>query len=54
MVHYSEEPLAIKLSEYLGQILQHHYTYLANLFSEVEGTTIEHFMIIHKIERKSC
>ncbi|HEX5024153.1 MAG TPA: AraC family transcriptional regulator, partial [Agriterribacter sp.] len=23
----------------------------ANLFSEVEGTTIEHFIIMHKIER---
>lgn len=51
LVHYSEEPLAINFSEYLGQKLQHDYTYLANLFSEVEGTTIEHFMIVHKIER---
>ena len=51
LVHYSEEPLAINFSEYLGQKLQHDYTYLANLFSEVQGTTIEHFMIAHKIER---
>jgi len=35
----------------MSQKLQHNYTYLANLFSEVQGTTIEHFMIIHKIER---
>jgi AraC-like DNA-binding protein len=51
LVHYSEEPLAIKFSEYLSQKLDHDYTYLANLFSEVQGTTIEKFFIAHKIER---
>lgn len=51
LVHYSEEPLAIKFSEYLSQKLEHDYTYLANLFSEVQGTTIEKFIITHKIER---
>jgi AraC-like DNA-binding protein len=51
LVHYSEEPLVVKFSEYLSQKLDHDYTYLANLFSEVQGTTIEKFMIVHKIER---
>lgn len=51
LVHYSEEPLTIKFSEYLSQKLEHDYTYLANLFSEVQGTTIEKFFIAHKIER---
>jgi AraC-like DNA-binding protein len=51
LVHYSEEPLTINLSVYLSQQLQHDYTYLANLFSEVQGTTIEKFFISHKIER---
>lgn len=51
LVHYSEEPLAINLSTYLAEQLQHDYTYLANLFSEVQGTTIEKFFISHKIER---
>jgi AraC-like DNA-binding protein len=51
LVHYSEEPLAINFSEYLSQKLNHDYTYLANLFSEVQGTTIEKFLIAHKIER---
>jgi AraC-like DNA-binding protein len=51
LVHYSEEPLARKLSEFLSQKLNHDYTYLANLFSEVQGTTIEKFFIAHKIER---
>jgi len=51
LAHYSEEPLQIKFSEYLSQKLNHDYTYLANLFSEVQGTTIEQFYISHKIER---
>jgi len=51
LIHYSEEPLAINFSEYLSQKLDHNYTYLANLFSEVQGTTIEKFIIAHKIER---
>jgi AraC-like DNA-binding protein len=51
MVHYSEEPLVVKFSEYLSHKLNHDYTYLANLFSEVQGTTIEKFLIAHKIER---
>jgi AraC-like DNA-binding protein len=51
LVHYSEEPITIKLSEYLGQKLNHDYTYLANLFSEVQGVTIEKFFIAHKIEK---
>ena len=51
LVHYSEEPLSINLSDYLAEKLGHNYTYLANLFSEVQGTTIEKFYIAHKIER---
>jgi len=51
LVHYSEEPLTINFSDYLSQKLNHDYTYLANLFSEVQGTTIEKFLINHKIER---
>jgi len=51
LVHYSEEPLSINFSEFLSQKLHHDYTYLANLFSEVQGTTIEQFLIAHKIER---
>jgi AraC-like DNA-binding protein len=51
LVHYSEEAPTVKFSEYLSQKLTHDYTYLANLFSEVQGTTIEKFFIAHKIER---
>lgn len=51
LVHYSEEPLTNNLSVYLSQKLNHDYTYLANLFSEVQHITIEKFFISHKIER---
>lgn len=51
MVHYSDDQLKINLSDHLTAKLNYNYTYLANLFSEVHGTTIEHFFIIHKIER---
>jgi len=51
LVHYSDEPLTVNFSEYLNQKLNYDYTYLANLFSEVQGTTIEKFLIAHKIER---
>ena len=40
LVHYSDEPIKINLSDYLTEKLNHNYTYLANLFSEVKGTTI--------------
>lgn len=51
MVHYEDELPKVKNSDYLSEKLQYDYTYLANLFSETTGTTIEHFIIIHKIER---
>ena len=51
LVHHSKEPLIIKFSEFLSQKLDYDYTYLANLFSDVQGTTIEKFLITHKIER---
>lgn len=51
LVHYSNEPLKKNLSDYLSEKLHYDYTYLANLFSEVQGTTIEKFFITHKIER---
>lgn len=53
LIHYSDndEELKINFSDYLSEKLQYNYTYLANLFSEVQGTTIEHYIIYHKIER---
>ena len=51
LVYYSEEQPKVNLSEYLSNKLNYDYTYLANLFSENQGTTIEHFFLTHKIER---
>lgn len=41
----------VKLSDYLSQHLFHDYTYLSNLFSAVEGVTIEQYFINQKIEK---
>jgi len=51
MVHHTDEVIKVNFSHYLSEKLNHDYTYLANLFSEVQGTTIEQFIIAHKIER---
>ena len=51
MIHHSSELMKTNFSSYLSEKLNHNYTYLANLFSEVQGTTIEQFIISHKIER---
>jgi YesN/AraC family two-component response regulator len=51
LVHYTEEQIKVNLSDYLSEKLNHDYTYLANLFSEVKGITIEKFYLTHKIEK---
>jgi len=51
LVHYSDDQIKINLSDYLSEKLNHNYAYLANLFSEVKGTTIEKFYLAHKIEK---
>ena len=51
MVHYTDEVPSVNFSDYLHEKLHYDYTYLANLFSETEGITIEHYIMNHKIER---
>lgn len=51
LVHYKEEQIKVNLSDYLSKKLNYDYTYLANLFSEVKGITIEKFYLAHKIEK---
>jgi len=51
VVHYSNETIKINLSNYISDKLHHNYHYLSNLFSEVEGTTIEQYFISQKTER---
>ena len=51
MVHHPGEENRIKFSVFLAEKLDYDYTYLANMFSEVQGATIEQFIILHKVER---
>lgn len=51
LVHHSDEAIKMNFSNYLAEKLNHDYTYLSNIFSEVKGITIQQFMIVHKIER---
>ena len=51
LVHYTDDQIKVNLSDYLSDKLNYDYTYLANLFAEVKGTTIEKFYIKHKIEK---
>ena len=51
-VHYSENNFdTVKTSEYIAKQLGHDYSYLSNLFSSVEGITIEKYIINQKIEK---
>jgi AraC-like DNA-binding protein len=51
MIHHSDELPKTNYSDYISAKLDYDYTYLSNLFSEVKGTTIQQFIITHKIER---
>lgn len=51
LVHFSEDQIKVNLSDFLSEKLNYDYTYLANLFSESKGVTIEKFYLTHKIER---
>jgi len=51
MIHHSDELPDVNYSDYISKKLGYDYTYLSNIFSEVKGTTIQNFIIIHKIEK---
>lgn len=51
LIHYTEEAPKQNFSDFLSEKLKYDYTYLANIFSETEQTTIEQFIFRHKIER---
>lgn len=51
LVHHQDNDTKTNLSELLSSELHHDYNYLSNLFSEVEGTTIEKYFIAQKIEK---
>lgn len=51
MVHYADEFPKVNFSTYLSEKLHYDYTYLSNLFTEVKGSTIQAYVIMHKIEK---
>lgn len=51
MVHYADEFPEVNFSAFLSQKLNMDYHQLSEIFSKTKGITIEHFIIIHKIER---
>lgn len=51
MIHHTDELSKIKFSVFLSEELEYDYTYLANLFSQTEGITIQQFILNHRIER---
>ena len=51
MIHYSDEVPKVNYSDFISEKLGYDYTYLANVFSEVKGITIQQFIILNKIER---
>ncbi|KVV14975.1 AraC family transcriptional regulator [Flavobacterium sp. TAB 87] len=51
LVHHKKDQLSTNLSQFLADEIQQDYSTLTALFSEVEGTTIEKFLIAQKIEK---
>lgn len=51
LIHHRNNDLNINLSEHISNHLSQDYAMLSNLFSEVEGITIEKYVILQKIER---
>ena len=51
MIHYCEDIPNVNYSDYISEKLHYDYTYLSNIFSAENGVTIQHFIIVHKIEK---
>ena len=51
LIHHSNDDLKVNYSTYIEAVLKKDYNYLSNLFSEIEGTTIEKYIIRQKIDR---
>jgi AraC-like DNA-binding protein len=50
-VHHSEQETHQNFSAIISQALHKDYSYLSSLFSEVEGITIEKYIILQRIEK---
>jgi YesN/AraC family two-component response regulator len=51
MIHYSDDLPKTNYSVYISQKVNYNYTYLANIFMESNGITIQQFIIKHKVEK---
>ncbi len=51
MIHIQDELPDVKYSVYLSSVIQKDYHSMSELFSKTTGMTIEHFIILHKIEK---
>lgn len=51
MIHYSDELPKVKFSVFISEKTGYEYNYLSGIFADVMATTIEHYIIAHRIER---
>lgn len=51
LVHQQNNNLKVNLSTYISERIHYDYNYISNLFSDIEGTTIEKYFIEQKIEK---
>lgn len=51
MIHHSDSLPKVNYSDHMSEKLGYDYTYLSNIFSEVQGITIQQFIIFNKIEK---
>jgi AraC-like DNA-binding protein len=51
LVHHNQEGIKTNLSDFISEKLSLDYNYLSNLFSEVEGITVEKYFILQRIEK---
>jgi AraC-like DNA-binding protein len=51
VINLSDKVPELTFSDYISKKLHQDYTYVANLFSEVYGITIQQFITINKIEK---
>ncbi|MBK7884586.1 MAG: helix-turn-helix transcriptional regulator [Chitinophagaceae bacterium] len=51
MVHHSDELPNVNFSTFLSEKMQQDYHKMSEIFSNTKGITIEHFIILHKVEK---
>ena len=51
LVYFKDNNFKTNLSDYIVAAISQDYSYISNLFSQQETTTIEHYYILQKIEK---